>query len=375
MADNQLMRWSLFSLMNNRHFNSSSLTEDAVLVDTRKEMDSDIASSLSALPDDALTTVTSLAEPTLKILGLGGWMPSGLIQSSLETLHIGLAVPWWTAIVIGTICIRIAIFPLVILAQRNAAAMHNHLPTMQRLQEKMTLARMSGDVQEAVKTGNDLMKYMQRHNVNPLRNLLVPLAQAPIFVSVFVGIREMTSLPVQSLQNGGIMWFTDLTVPDPLYVLPFITMSTLLATIEVGVDGVKAGQLGKNMKYILRAMPFVFFPFIIKFPAALLCYWFTSNAFSLVQVLFLRIPLVRKFFKIPELVNHSYAAPMKQRNLPQRSFMDGFRQTMTNIKLAAEMEERQRLNTLRLKESTKARLTSQKPTSSDTNKTVASKDK
>lgn len=52
-------------------------------------------------------------------------------------------------------------------------------------------------------------------------------------MSVFVGIREMTSLPVQSLQNGGIMWFTDLTVPDPLYVLPFITMSTLLATIEV----------------------------------------------------------------------------------------------------------------------------------------------
>lgn len=51
---------------------------------------------------------------------------------------------------LGTICIRIAIFPLVILAQRNAAAMHNHLPTMQRLQEKMTLARMSGDVQEGL---------------------------------------------------------------------------------------------------------------------------------------------------------------------------------------------------------------------------------
>lgn len=41
----------------------------------------------------------------------------------------------------------------------------------------------------------------------------------------------------------------------------------ILFYFQVGVDGVKAGQLGKNMKYILRAMPFVFFPFIIKFPA------------------------------------------------------------------------------------------------------------
>lgn len=50
----------------------------------------------------------------------------------------------------GTICVRIAIFPLVILAQRNAAHMHNHMPTMQRLQEKMTRARGSGDLNEGL---------------------------------------------------------------------------------------------------------------------------------------------------------------------------------------------------------------------------------
>jgi hypothetical protein len=39
----------------------------------------------------------------------------------------------------------VAIFPLVILAQRNAIELQNNMPTMQRLQERMILARRSGD--------------------------------------------------------------------------------------------------------------------------------------------------------------------------------------------------------------------------------------
>ena len=46
----------------------------------------------------------------------------------------------------GTICVRIAMFPLVILGQRNAAEMHNHMPTIQRLQQRMSAARRAGDL-------------------------------------------------------------------------------------------------------------------------------------------------------------------------------------------------------------------------------------
>jgi len=48
---------------------------------------------------------------------------------------------------VGTVCLRFAMFPLVILAQRNAAEMHNHMPTMQRLQQRMSAARRAGDLQ------------------------------------------------------------------------------------------------------------------------------------------------------------------------------------------------------------------------------------
>jgi membrane protein insertase Oxa1/YidC/SpoIIIJ len=48
---------------------------------------------------------------------------------------------WFT----GTVVVRILIFPLVIVAQRNAANMSINLPQLQTLQLKMTEARQSGN--------------------------------------------------------------------------------------------------------------------------------------------------------------------------------------------------------------------------------------
>jgi len=50
---------------------------------------------------------------------------------------------------------------------------------------------------------------------------------------VFVGIRQMTNLPVDSMKTGGMAWFTDLTVSDPYFALPLMTVGMLYAIIEV----------------------------------------------------------------------------------------------------------------------------------------------
>lgn len=55
----------------------------------------------------------------------------------------------------------------------------------------------------------------------------------PVFLSCFIGLRQMANLPVDSLRHGGMAWFTDLTLPDQYYLLPVITSLTLWATIEV----------------------------------------------------------------------------------------------------------------------------------------------
>ena len=50
---------------------------------------------------DMATAASSAVEPTLQSLGLASSSPGGMIQAALESIHIGLDVPWWTAIVIG----------------------------------------------------------------------------------------------------------------------------------------------------------------------------------------------------------------------------------------------------------------------------------
>lgn len=243
--------------------------------------------SLTDQAPELLDVVAAVgAEPTFASLGLAqGYWPIGIIQSILEWLHIGCDLPWWGCIAVMTVLCRTLMFPIVAIAQRNAARLHNVMPEVQAVQLKMTEARQCANHYEAAKYSQELMKLMKERKVNPLKNMLGPLCQAPIFISFFIGLRRMVNAPVESLHEGGALWFTDLTVPDPYYILPVITCATLFATIKVGADGAAmTSQNMQTMKYVLNALPVVMFPFIMNFPGAILCYWCTSNSYALVQV-------------------------------------------------------------------------------------------
>lgn len=40
---------------------------------------------------------------------------------------------------------------------------------------------------------------------------------------------------VPSFQSGGALWFTDLTTPDSMLILPILTAMTFWITVEVGI--------------------------------------------------------------------------------------------------------------------------------------------
>ncbi|KAL1516606.1 hypothetical protein ABEB36_000499 [Hypothenemus hampei] len=295
---------------------------------------------------EALNQLNELGEATFASLGLGGWTPVGLVQNCMEYLHVGLGLEWWQAIVLGTLIIRIALFPLVIVAQRNAAKMNNTLPQMQHLQLKMSEARQTGDAMNAARYSQELLDFMKEKGVNPLKNMLVPLAQAPIFISFFMGLRQMANVPVDSLRHGGLFWFEDLTLPDQYFLMPIITSLTLWLTIEVGTDSARiSSQNAMLMKYGLRALPVIVLPFTVNFPGAILCYWVSSNFISLLQVAFLKIPSVRNYFKIQPLINY---APDQ---LPHKSkgFKEDLKSSWTNMKITRELEERRRLDEIQFR--------------------------
>ncbi|XP_032400467.1 mitochondrial inner membrane protein OXA1L isoform X1 [Etheostoma spectabile] len=280
----------------------------------------------------AAATETSLAE-----LGLAGRTPVGLVQNLLEFMHMDLGLPWWGAIVVGTVLARLAVFPVIVKGQREAAKLNNVMPEMTKLTARMNEAKQSGNKFEFAKAYSDLNLFQKKHDVNPLRGFLVPLVQAPVFVSFFIALRKMAYLPVPSMQTGGLLWFTDLTAADPFYILPFVVTGTMFFILELGAEsGIDNPNL-RAMKTVFRIMPFVILPLTINFPTAVFTYWLTSNCFSLAQVALLRHPLIRDRLRIPERIKHPASA------LPQSDgLIDSMKKGWKNAQLAQQLEERER---------------------------------
>ncbi|XP_054608817.1 mitochondrial inner membrane protein OXA1L isoform X2 [Dunckerocampus dactyliophorus] len=267
----------------------------------------------------AVNTEVRLAE-----LGLAGHTPVGLIQNLLEFMHMDLGLPWWGAIVVGTVVARLIVFPVIVKGQREAAKLNNVMPEMTKLTTRMTEAKQSGNKFEFAKAYTDLTLFQKKHDVNPMRGFLVPLVQ-------------MSYLPVPSMQTGGMLWFMDLTAADPFYILPLAVTGTMFFILELGAEsGVDNPNL-RAMKTVFRIMPFVILPLTINFPTAVFTYWLTSNCFSLAQVALLRHPLIRDKLRIPERIKHPPSA------LPQNDgFFASMKKGWKDAQLAQQLQERER---------------------------------
>lgn len=302
----------------------------------------DVAQSAAQQVVDVAPTAVEVlqaaaAEPSLAELGLANYTPVGLIQNLLEFMHVDVGLPWWGAIVVGTVLARLAVFPVMVKGQREAAKLNNVLPEMTKLTNRLNEAKRSGNKFEFAKAYSDLTLFQNQKGINPLRGFLVPLVQAPVFISFFIALRKMAYLPVPSLQTGGLLWFTDLTAADPFYILPLAVTGTMILVLELGAESGINNPNMRAMKSVFRIMPIVLLPFTINFPTAVFTYWLTSNCFSLGQVALLRHPLIRKKLRIPERITHPASA------LPENEgFIKSVKKGWKNAMLVQQLEEREK---------------------------------
>ncbi|XP_070623055.1 mitochondrial inner membrane protein OXA1L-like [Erythrolamprus reginae] len=289
----------------------------------------------TVIPLEELSQV--LQEPTLADLGMESYMPVGLILKLLESFHLDLGLPWWGAIVAGTVFIRCLVFPLIVKSQRDAIRLNNHMPQITAFTERISAAKKAGNRPQFLQAVMDLENFQKIHNVNPLRGLIVPLVQTPIFISFFFALRKMAEYPVPSMQTGGLWWFMDLTAADPYYILPVMASVTMWVVTETGMQTGPPNPHLELMKKVFRVMPVVFLPFIISFPTAIFTYWLTSNLFSIMQILLFRLPAVRSAFHIPQTLEH------KSNSLPSKEdFLKSIKEGWQNVQMAHQLDERQK---------------------------------
>ena len=195
---------------------------------------------------------TNLAEPSFRSLGLAHGWPSGWLQTVMEYFHMDLGLPWWQTIVATTVCLRIFVLPVMVLAQRNMANLNNHQPALQKLQIEVQMSTMRhGPTSSQARFANlALNGYMHEHGCHPAKSMWPMFVNGICMTSMFFGLRGMTDLPVASLTSGGTGWVVDLVASDPYFVLPLTAAGTIGLMMYRGADGVNLDTMPPIMKKV-----------------------------------------------------------------------------------------------------------------------------
>ena len=200
----------------------------------------------------------NLFDPLVTILGAG-----------LQLFH-GWGAPWWLSIVLLTVVVRTALFPLTVKQVKNVRRMQELKPAMEEIRAEYK--------DSPQKQQQALMELYADREVNPLGGCLPVFVQMPVFLGLFYTIKEFEHL--QSFTTGGLLWFRDLTAADPFYVLPGVFVLTMMAAQEITLRNTDPRQ-----RQLMRLLPVAFGVFMALggFPAGLFVYWVANNLISLVQ--------------------------------------------------------------------------------------------
>jgi YidC/Oxa1 family membrane protein insertase len=223
------------------------------------------------------------------------WNLADQAVNSVNFLHDMTGMGYAGSIVATTCILRLCILPLAIRSQRAASRMAHLQPELQMMKKRYEA--LGTPTQAETRTFTEQMRALfKRYDVKPFASIAAPLVQAPIFIGMFFGMKKMPELFPDQLSTGGLWWFTDLTVPDPTYILPLACGISFIATIEAGKDQMLDAnpEYGPTIVNAFRAMSLVMVPVITTFPSAMLCYWVPNNFITLVQSVTLRNDLVKK---------------------------------------------------------------------------------
>lgn len=229
-----------------------------------------------------------------------GYSPVSLVLTALDMIHLSTGAPWWATVFCSAVAMRLALTPLTAMSARATAKLALLKPDLERIQGELKAATTTKH-KTAIQL--EMAELMKRNGAHPLKPLMAGFAQAPFMITFFMALRRIGET-FPDVAQGGILWFHDLSVPDPLYILPIASALTMLATIELSSSVGNQGTRAKVFKNIFRGVAVIMVPFTATFPAALFMYWIPSNIITLVVNQLFKTDWGMRTFKIPRVPDH-----------------------------------------------------------------------
>ena len=197
------------------------------------------------------------------------------------------------AIVILTVLINFAMFPLKLKSIRSAQEMQRIGPLVKSIQEKYKNLKFN-DPKKA-RMNEEMMNLYKEHGVNPLGGCLPMALQLPFLY----GFYRVLDLPIELRHAPWIWWIKDLSAPDkfhpfgfPLAILPTVMVISLF--IMQKMTPIATADPAQQRMMLLT--PLIFGIMFYNLPSGLVLYFLTANVVGIVQQL-----LLNKFMPMPPI--------------------------------------------------------------------------
>ncbi|MCR4632454.1 MAG: membrane protein insertase YidC [Treponema sp.] len=216
------------------------------------------------------------------------WLET-ILKFILELLY-KVVRNWGVAIVIMTILLKLAMFPLSKKQSMGTLKMQELQPKMQAIQ-----AKYKDDQQ---KMQMETQKLYQQAGYNPASGCLPMLFQFLILFAMYDLFNNYFEFRGAMFIPG---WIPDLSTGDSVYtltkfsipllgnqirILPVIYVASQLLFGKITQNGgmnAAGGQSAATMKFMTYGMPIMFFFLFYNAPAGLILYWTISNFFQMGQ--------------------------------------------------------------------------------------------
>lgn len=196
----------------------------------------------------------------------------------LEYIHSNVVPNYGWAIVLVTLLIRILFFPLTWKSQESMSKMQELNPKIQAIRTKYKSklkdkqGRPNLDAQRQM--NEEVMTIYKTAGVNPVSGCFPILLQMPVFFAFY----RLLATTVELRGAPWIAWIHDLSIPDPIFLLPLLMGGT-----NVAMQKMMPQSPDPMQRRMMQMMPLMFMVFALWFPAGLVLYWLTNNLLTMAQ--------------------------------------------------------------------------------------------
>jgi YidC/Oxa1 family membrane protein insertase len=186
------------------------------------------------------------------------------------------------AIILLTLLITTAMFPLRLKGLRSAQEMQKVAPIIKGIQDKYKNYKFNDPRKQ--KMNEEVMKVYSEHGINPLGGCIPQLVQLPFLY----GFYRVLDLAIELRHAPWIWWVKDLSAPDRLHVVGFsIPVLVILMTIAsyFSMKMTPQPSADPSQQRMMMMMPLFMGFMFYRFASGMVLYWLTSSVVQIVQQL------------------------------------------------------------------------------------------